>query len=389
MRMPEGCADVVVVGARAAGAPTAMLLARAGLSVTVLDRERPGCDTLSTHALMRGGVLQLARWGLLDRLVAAGTPPVRAATFRHSARDVTVPIKPAAGVDALYAPLRTVLDPLLVDAARAAGATVQYETRVTGVLVEHGRVVGVDSRDRQGRWQRTRAGLVIGADGRRSSVADLVSAVVTHRARHTSAFSYGYLRHLAADGYEGAYRPGAMAGFIPTNHGLTCAFAGATPRRIGRGGAAGWRRLVAEASPSMGRRLAAAELCSPVRTFVGLPGYLRRPWGPGWALVGDAGSWKDPISAHGLTDALRDAELLTRAVLSVRAGRPAEEAFGAYRTIRDRLTLPVLTAGDEIAAMRWDDARIVELLGELNVAMAAELKAIECLDAAAGLAETG
>jgi len=386
--MPERCADVVVVGARVAGAATAMLLARAGLVVAVLDRERPGCDTLSTHALMRGGVLQLARWGLLDRLVAAGTPPVRAATFRYSARDVTVPIKPAAGVDALYAPLRTVLDPLLVDAAHSAGATIQYETRVTGVLVEHGRVVGVDSRDRQGRWQRIRADLVIGADGRRSSVADLVSAVVTHRARHTSAFSYGYLRDLAADGYEWAYRPGAMAGFIPTNHGLTCAFAGATPGRIGRGGPAGWRRLVAEASSSMGRRLATAELRSPVRTFIGLPGYLRRPCGPGWALVGDAGSWKDPISAHGLTDALRDAELLARAVLSVRAGRPAEAAFGEYETIRDQLTLPVLAAGDEIAAMRWDDERIVELLGELNAAMAAEVRAIECFDAAAGLVQT-
>src|SRR5580765_2295463 len=113
--------DVVVVGARPAGAATAMLLARAGLRVLVVDRTRYGADTLSTHALMRGGVMQLHRWGLLDHIVDAGTPPVRRTTFRYANDDVTVTIKPSHGVDALYAPRRTVLDPVLVDAAIAAG----------------------------------------------------------------------------------------------------------------------------------------------------------------------------------------------------------------------------------------------------------------------------
>ena len=114
--------DVVVVGARAAGAATAMLLARAGLHVLVVDRSSYGADTLSTHALMRAGVLQLHRWGLLDAIVAAGTPPVRTSTFTYAGATVPIPVKPVNGVDALYAPRRTVLDPVLVDAARAAGA---------------------------------------------------------------------------------------------------------------------------------------------------------------------------------------------------------------------------------------------------------------------------
>ena len=118
MDQPTSRHDVVVVGARAAGAATAMLLARSGLDVLVVDRSRYGADTLSTHALMRGGVIQLHRWGLLDEVVAAGTPAVRRTTFTYAGDEVTVTIKPSHGVDALYAPRRTVLDPILVDAAR-------------------------------------------------------------------------------------------------------------------------------------------------------------------------------------------------------------------------------------------------------------------------------
>jgi flavin-dependent dehydrogenase len=139
--------DAVIVGARCAGAATAMLLARRGLSVLVLERARPGTDTLSTHALMRGGVVQLRRWGLLDRLVEAGTPPVRRTSFHYGDETVTVSVKPAAGVDALYAPRRTLLDRVLVDAAVEAGAEVRFGVDVTGVLRHpDGRVGGVVAR---------------------------------------------------------------------------------------------------------------------------------------------------------------------------------------------------------------------------------------------------
>ena len=116
--------DAVVVGARCAGAATAMLLARHGLSVLLVDRDRHGADTLSTLALMRAGVLQLHRWGLLDRVRAAGTPPISSTSFIYGDETITVPIKPRDGVDALYAPRRTLLDALLADAASDAGADV-------------------------------------------------------------------------------------------------------------------------------------------------------------------------------------------------------------------------------------------------------------------------
>jgi flavin-dependent dehydrogenase len=147
--------DVVVVGARAAGAATAMLLARAGLRVVVVDRGRYGADTLSTHALMRGAVVQLHRWGLLDRIIAAGTPPIRRTTFRYANDEIEIPIKASHGVDALYAPRRTVLDPILVDAAQEAGAEVRFSTTVTGLSrATDGRVTGVIGVDAAGRTWR-------------------------------------------------------------------------------------------------------------------------------------------------------------------------------------------------------------------------------------------
>ena len=158
--------DAVVVGARVAGASTAMLLARAGLRVLLLDRARRGSDTLSTHALMRGGVLQLRRWGVLDRVLASGAPPVRRVTFHYGAECLPISLKAYAGVDALYAPRRTILDPLLVDSAEEAGAQVRFgHTAVDLVVDSAGRVVGVVVRDPTGAVRTERAASSSGPTG--------------------------------------------------------------------------------------------------------------------------------------------------------------------------------------------------------------------------------
>src|SRR5262245_20350621 len=202
MNQPAGdhCCDVVVVGARAAGAATAMLLARAGLDVVVVDRGRYGADTLSTHALMRGGVIQLQRWGLLDEVIAAGTPAVRHTTFHYATDRITVAIKPSHGVDALYAPRRTVLDPHPADAPVAAGADVRYATTLTGLRRDHtGRVTGIHTHDHSGGRHRIDARLVIGADGLRSSVARHVAAPIEHHGTAATAVTYGYWSDLPTD----------------------------------------------------------------------------------------------------------------------------------------------------------------------------------------------
>src|SRR4051795_11331960 len=166
---PRPTYDVIVVGARAAGAATAMLAARAGLRVLVVDRGRYGADTVSTHALMRGGVLQLNRWGLLPAVIGAGTPAIRKATFHYRDTSVAIDIGPSHGVDALYAPRRTLLDPLLVDAAAAAGAEVRFGVAVHDLRRDdEGRVVGIEATERLGRSFTADARLVVGADGLRS-----------------------------------------------------------------------------------------------------------------------------------------------------------------------------------------------------------------------------
>src|SRR5947208_402636 len=235
--LPHETFDVVVVGARIAGAATAMLLARHGARVALVDRSRFAADTTSTHALMRAGVLQLHRWGLLDRVRAAGTPPVHRVTFSY--QDVVVPItiKPSNGVDALYAPRRTVLDPILVNAAREAGVDVRFGVTVTGLTRgRDGRPDGVTGTGPDGRPCGIHARFVVGADGFRSTIARLVQAPVERIGKHASAVTYGYWTGAHVDGYEWIFRPDAAAGAIPTNDGQVCVFASATPERIGRGG---------------------------------------------------------------------------------------------------------------------------------------------------------
>jgi 2-polyprenyl-6-methoxyphenol hydroxylase-like FAD-dependent oxidoreductase len=373
--------DVVVVGARAAGAATAHLLGQAGLRVLLVDRSRYGADTLSTHALMRGAVLQLSRWGLLGKVIDAGTPPVLSTTFRYADDVVPIAIKPAYGVDALYAPRRTVLDPLLVDAAAAAGAEVRFGIAVADIVRDrHGAVTGVVGRSRDGEPFRARARIVVGADGVRSTVAERVGAPYERVGSSVAAVTYGYWSGLETDGYEWNFRPDAASGAIPTNDGQTCVFASASPRRIGRGGLESLSRIVAKSSGDLTERLAAAAPPAALRTFTGLPGHIRRSWGRGWALVGDAGYFKDPISAHGLTDALRDAELLARAIVAVvRDGADEHDALAGYQATRDTLSAALFDVTDVIAGHHWTDAEIPDLLLELNAAMADELEAVATL----------
>ncbi len=376
---PHTDADVVVVGGRVAGASTALLLARAGLRVVLLDRGRRGSDTVSTHGLMRSGVLQLTRWGLLDQVVAAGTPAVRRTVFHYVDADpVQVTIRPHAGVDALYAPRRHLLDRLLVDAAAAAGADVRHETAVTGLLRgAGGHVHGVVAAARGGSPVPLRAGLTVGADGIRSLVARDVAAPVVRQGRTASAVLYRYFDDLPAVGYEWAYGAGAGAGLIPTNDGQTCVFVGTTPRRVRalrRDGAdRSFDALLREAAPALVDRVAAARPASPMHGWAGVPGFVRRAYGPGWALVGDAGYFKDPITTHGITDALRDAELLADAVLDALGGGPAAPAFARYEATRDRLSARLLDVTEAVAAYDWDTEQVQRLLREVSSAMSDEL----------------
>jgi flavin-dependent dehydrogenase len=366
--------DAVVVGARCAGSASALLMARAGLRVLLLDRVHPGRDTLSTHALMRAGVLQLDRWGLLDEITAAGTPPVTGTTFHYADGAERVALSTP-----LYAPRRTVLDPVLLNAALAAGVEVELGVDVTAVTRDDtGRVNGARTRARGGAERVLRAALTVGADGLRSGMARAVDACVIWRGATASALIYGYWPAENVTDYHWFYRPGGAAGVIPTNDGRVCIWAGLPAAEFATRRRAGLDRVLtevlADVAPSAAL-LATGERAGPVRGFPGAPASLRRAAGPGWALVGDAGSFKDPLTAHGITDALRDAELLARAAAD---GSPT--AFADYRDTRDALTLPLLRVAEEIAAYRWDTPRIKELLRAESAAMKPEVAALRALD---------
>lgn len=372
--------DAVVVGARCAGAATAMLLARRGMSVLLFDRDRRGADTLSTLAMMRPGVLQLRRWGLLDALRAEGVPAITSTSFIYGDEVITVPIKPRDGVDALYAPRRTVLDRLLADAAAEAGADVRFGPRLTDLLRDsEGRVSGVVLEDRERASHRVAAGIVIGADGLRSTVARQVDAATDVEGRHACGVVYAFWRGLENRGNRWYYRPGVSVGAIPTNAGDTCVFAAMSAARfhgeIHADMEAGYHRVMSECSRPLAEELSGATRSEPYRGFPGHPGLMRRSHGPGWALVGDAGYFKDPITAHGISDALRDAEYLARAV-----ERGTDQALAEYQSNRDRLSRELFEITDTIAGLAWSLDELKPLHRRLSTTMNEEGEALLGLD---------
>jgi len=368
--------DALVVGARCAGAAAAMLMARRGMRVLAVDRGAYGTDTLSTHALMRGGVMLLARWGVLPRIAEAGTPPIRRTTFHYGTEAIPVDLRPGDGVDALYAPRRTLLDSVLVDAAWEAGAEVRHHHTVTALRRDaQGRVDGAVVLDETGREHVIAAGLVVGADGIGSAVARLAGAPIIEGARHAATCLYGYFPGLADTGTHWHYAMGASAGRIPTNAGRHCVFASVPPARFRaemRGDRlAALQRILAEVSPALADEVAATQPDGELHAFAGRRGFLRQASGPGWALVGDAGYFKDPITAHGITDALRDAALLAEA-----AAEDSAAAFTRFAERRDALSLPLFRVTDEIAGYGWtlDEAKALHLA--LNKAMKHEVAAL-------------
>jgi len=370
--------DVIIAGARCAGASTALLLARAGLRVLAVDPTRRGSDTLSTHALMRGGVQQLHRWGVLDAVREAGTPPIRTTTFHYgdAARGgeaIRVPIKPSAGVDALYAPRRTVLDAALAEAAECAGAEVVHGLSVVDLLRDQtDRVRGAMIADTDRRTVDVAAELVIGADGIRSRVSRILGLEFEHTLPHASASIYGYVRGLGHDGNHWYYAEGASVGAIPTNDGETCVFASIPWERFQAERGAGLEALHASVLPRVSRdlaeRVAARGGPGKLRAFAGIPGFLRRAAGPGWALVGDAAYFRDPITAHGITDALREAEFLAHAVLEGSDEALERNAAARYDRVRG-----LFEVTDRIASFDWT----LEEAKEHHLALSKEMKRLQ------------
>ena len=320
--------DVAVVGARCAGASLATLLSRSGLRACLLDKDGFPSDTLSTHGIQPAGVAVLRRLGVLDRLLELA-PPIRRLrmTFDDGAAPVAE-LEAVAGGPALSV-RRVALDEILVGAAAEAGAELRTGTPVTGLLWDGERVIGVTTSAGP-----VRARLVVGADGARSSVARFVGAPERHPTANGRVFIWGY---HAADPTAGEMWIGKRGDHtylaMPTDGGMTvvavCPSVGRRAEvRADREGVyeAGLREW-----PELHAGLEGTERDGPLRTMANLTGFFRPSAGPGWALVGDAGHFKDPTAGQGISDALRQAESLAATV----AGRFDRGPAALDRALRD------------------------------------------------------
>ncbi len=335
--------DVVIVGARAAGAATALLLARLGHDVVLLDRAVFPADTLSTHQIARTGVVQLHRWGILQAVLDSGAPAIRQVTFTVGDESTIRAIKDKAGVDLLVAPRRYILDTLVAEAAAGAGADVRLGVTVTGVrLDDAGRAVGVYGHDRAGTPLEIDARFVVGADGLRSRVARSVGAEIIEDRGDDGAVQYAYYTGLAWDGIELIVADRALTGVFPTHDGQACIWICSPSvdaheaRRRAASREEAFTAYLARTAPELAGRLRAGRRTSAVTGMLRTPNYVRTAHGPGWALVGDAGYHRDAVTGHGLSDAYRDAELLAVALdQELRDNTEEGPALAGYQRHRD------------------------------------------------------
>ena len=333
--------DVIVVGARCAGASLGMLLARAGHRVALVDRASFPSDTMSTHFLWQRGADRLQAWGLLDSLQQRGCVPIRTITFDVGPVRLRGTGPSVGGVSDTYCPRRTVLDALLVKAATESGAELVDGFVVDGLVWSEGRVVGVEGHQRGSAKTTLRAPVVVGADGLHSTVAKATGTRSYQEHSAVTGVLYSYWSGLSGLGASFHARPDRLILVWPTNDDLTCIYV-AWPHKD-------FRQVRKNVEPEF---RAALDLVPGLREavasgrreerFVGtddLPNLYRTSAGPGWALAGDAGHHKDPSTGMGMSDTFASAELLAEAIHGGLVGeRPIDGALSDYQNKRDALT---------------------------------------------------
>ena len=362
--------DAIVVGARCAGSPTAMLLARKGHRVLLVDRATFPSDTVSTHIVWPHGAECLDRWGLFDRLAATNCPPI--------ALEMVFDLGPFAlrgGVpDANrgrggFCPRRTVLDKLLVDAAAESGVEVREAFTVDRLIWDGDAVVGIAGHSRGGAPVEERTRVVVGADGVHSLVAKAVRADEYEAKPPIATYFYSYYSGFDASDVEQYVRDGEGAACFPTNDGLTL-IAGVWPSRRFeeiRSDVEGKIANVHRSAPSVADRLRSARREEKWTGTAGVANYFRKPYGRGWALVGDAGYDKDPLTAQGISDAFADAQSLADALDGAQCGRrPYEAVLGEHHASRDQRVKPMYDFTCELATLTPPPPHMQQLFAALH-----------------------
>jgi 2-polyprenyl-6-methoxyphenol hydroxylase-like FAD-dependent oxidoreductase len=368
--------DVVIVGARCAGSPLAMLLARRGCRVALFDRDGFPSDVLSTHVLWPPGVAALHRWNLWRRVAAAGAALCHVGITRTPGGTLRGPFHRVDDVDYTVSLRRFKLDVLLVEAAIEEGVTLFEGSVVEGLLRDgQDRVIGVTARDRRtGRRIEARASVVVGADGRHSTVARLVGAGSRDAVPPLTANYHQYVEDFPGDRDTDEIHtyPSREYLFSPCDDGLTLVNLVIPTAHLDefRRDVPGNFSRAFDLQRDLGERLRAARPLGRIRGTSDVPNFYRSSCGPGWALAGDAAYCKDPIRAQGMTDAFLDAEGLAGAIARGLSGeRDPIEALREHEDARRRRTtytyrLCLRAARFELAPVEQERALIEQVSGD-------------------------
>ena len=361
--------DTIVVGARCAGSPLAMLLARKGYHVLLVDKATFPSDTLSTHYIQQTGIAQLKRWGLLDKLTASNCPPISKGTYDPGPFALSGSPPPADGVADAYCPRRAVLDKLLVDAAVEAGAELYEGFAVQEILINGNQVTGIRGHAPGGATITEHACIVIGADGMRSLVARTVQSPMYHTKPSLACCYYSYWSGISIEGFQVYPRDHRAIFAFPTNDDLLCIVIQWPHREFHafRADIEGNFLKTVDLVPELAERVRNGRR---EERFVGttdLPNFFRKPYGSGWALVGDAGYHKDPRCGQGITDAFRDAELVAEAIDAGLSGRRSlEEALADYERRRNEAVLPMYELTCQLASLEPPSPEMQQFFGALR-----------------------
>lgn len=362
--------DAIIVGARCAGSPLAMLLARKGYKVLLLDKASFPSDTISTHHIHQPGVARLKRWGLLDKIRASNCPATTRINFDVGPFALLGTPPPTLGNNEAFAPRRRVLDQILADAAVEAGAELRERFSVDELTYPGTRSMGIRGRDHKGSFVREKARIVIGADGARSFVAQAVNAPIQVDKGMLTCNYYSYWSGVPIDGVELYPRAGRMIVVDKTNDGLTMVCI-VWPKdefqRIRSNVEGEFMREIRETVPTLAARL---EGGTREERFSGagfIPNFLRKPYGDGWALVGDAGYHKDPITAQGISNSFSHAEMLGEALDEVFSGRAQmDQALADYEHRRNEEVLPMFEYTTQLAKLEPMPSEMLVLLNALR-----------------------
>lgn len=330
--------DAIVVGARCAGASVAMLLGRRGYKVLLVDRSPVGSDIPHGHFIHRGGPQRLAKWGILDQVKASGCQLVSEVTMVIGGVPLTADLE-IDGIPFGCAPRRSVLDKILADNAVAAGVELRDRFVVDEFLMDGERVVGINGRDLETNQRFSEYGrIVIGADGRNSRLAQAVQAPTYEAVPSVSCYYFSYWAGVPAEALEIHVGLQQVIFTFPTNDDLLGVFV-AWPIEQFHAVRSDlethfWAAL--DKAPTLAARVRAGQQVDRFYGTADLPNFFRKPYGPGWALVGDAGHHKDPYMALGISDALRDADYVSEAVHQGLSGvRPMDEALAEFEQKRN------------------------------------------------------